>query len=112
MKNIIFLKKEIPNRIRKQVEYWNLFAKLAPIAFVVGGFFFYELNFCSLQTLLFVGAGLFAVTAVIWWFWTVNTIGFVSDRVHKAEEGIQDVLSDLKIIKELFREIKDNNNKK
>jgi hypothetical protein len=32
--------------------------------------------------------------------------------VDKAEEGIQDVLSDLKIIKELFREIKDNNNKK
>lgn len=108
MKNVIFLKKDIPNRIRKEVHYWNLFAKVAPFLFSGLAFVFYRMGMIDFTDILIVGGVAFAITAVLWWFWTVNTIGHVSDRVHKAEEGIQDVLTDLKIIRQLFQDIKDN----
>lgn len=108
MKNVIFLKKDIPNRIKKEVRYWNLFAKLAPFVFAGVGLMCYKMDMLELSDILVVAGIMFAVTAVVWWFWTVNTIGHISDRVHKAEDGIQDVLTDLKVIRQLFQDLKDN----
>jgi len=108
MKNVIFLKKDIPNRIKKEVRYWNLFAKFAPFVFAGVGFVFYKMNMVNFNDILVIAGILFAVTAISWWFWTINTIGHISDRVHKAEDGIQEVLTDLKVIRQLFQDIKDN----
>jgi hypothetical protein len=108
MKNVIFLKKDIPNRIKKEVRYWNLFAKFAPFAFAGAGFVCYKMNMVNFNDILVIAGILFAITAISWWFWTINTIGHISDRVHKAEDGIQDVLTDLKVIRQLFQDIKDN----
>lgn len=108
MKNVIFLKKDIPNRIKKEVRYWNLFAKFAPFVFAGVGFVCYKMNMVNFNDILVIAGILFAVTAISWWFWTINTIGHISDRVHKAEDGIQDVLTDLKVIRQLFQDIKDN----
>lgn len=108
MKNVIFLKKDIPSRIKKEVHYWNIFAKFAPFIFAGVGFACYKMNMLELSDILVVAGTMFAVTAIVWWFWTVNTIGHISDRVHKAEDGIQDVLTDLKVIRQLFQDIKDN----
>lgn len=108
MKNVIFLKKDIPNRIKKEVRYWNLFAKFAPFVFAGAGFVCYKMNMVTFNDILVTAGIVFAVTAISWWFWTINTIGHISDRVHKAEDGIQDVLTDLKVIRQLFQDIKDN----
>jgi hypothetical protein len=55
-----------------------------------------------------IGAGAFALTAVTWWFWTVHTIGQIADRTHKAESNVQEVLHDIKQIKELVKEIRNS----
>jgi hypothetical protein len=51
-----------------------------------------------------------AVTAITWWFWTINTIARMSDKIRSAETGVQQVLSDIQIIKELVKEIRKSSN--
>jgi hypothetical protein len=106
MKNVIFLKKDIPNKIKKEVFYWNLFAKISPLVFAIVALILYQSGVVPIQWLIVAGTAIFVVVAVTWWFWTVNTIGHISNRVHKAETGVQEVLTDLKVIKELVRDLK------
>jgi len=106
MKNVIFLKKDIPQNIKRQVRIWDLYAKLSPIIFFIIGWLCHDSGMLTLQQIIWIGGGLFTLTAVCWWFWTVYTIGHITDRVHKAETGIQEVLGDLKVVKELLKQIK------
>ena len=108
-KNIIFLKKNIPNRIKKQVRAWDMFAKLGPLGFVILGFVMHSTQMMDVESILWLGLGLFVVTAVTWWFWTISTIGHISERVHKAESGVQEVLTELRIIRQIFQDIKKDN---
>lgn len=105
VKNVIFLKKDIPQRIKKEVHLWNCFAKLAPVVALLVGYILYNTGILDLETILITAAIIFAGTAVTWWFWTVNTIGHISDRVHKAENGVTEVLAEIRLIRKLFQEI-------
>lgn len=106
IKNVIFLKKDIPDRIKKEVRYWNLYAKVSPFVFLTLALILHQSDAVPLDMIVYAGGMIFAITAVVWWFWTVSTIGHISQRVHKAESGVQDILTDLRIIKELVRELK------
>ena len=108
-KNIIFLKKNIPNRIKKQVRAWDMFAKLGPLGFVIIGLVMHSTQMMDVKSILWLGLGVFVVTAATWWFWTIATIGHISDRVHKAESGVQEVLTEIKIIRQIFQDIKKDN---
>jgi len=106
IKNVIFLNKEIPDKIRRQVKWWDLYAKVMPILYLLIGAVVYYAGMAELENLLWVGFGVLIITAVLWWFWTVNVIGEISERTNKAENGIQEVLHDIKQIKELVKEIR------
>ena len=105
-KNIIFLNKEIPDKIKQQVRWWDLYAKLSPIAYLLVGFLLWHFGVWEWHVIAGIGAGAFAMTAVTWWFWTVHTIGDIADRTHKAESTVQEVLHDIRDIKELVKEIR------
>lgn len=106
-KNIIFLnKKEIPDKIKREVRWWDLYAKLSPIAYLTVGFLLWHNDVWDWHVIAGIGAGVFAMTAVTWWFWTVHTIGQIADRTHKAESTVQEVLHDIRDIKELVKQIR------
>ena len=108
MKNVIFLNKEIPDKIKREVRWWDLYAKLSPIAYLLVGFLLWHNEIYDWHVIAGVGAGVFAMTAVTWWFWTVHTIGEIADRTHRAETSVQEVLYDIKQIKELVKEIRNS----
>jgi hypothetical protein len=66
----------------------------------------YHYNVWDWHVIAGIGAGAFAMTAVTWWFWTVHTIGEIADRTHKAENAVQEVLHDIRMIKDLVKEIR------
>ena len=105
-KNIIFLNKEIPDKIKREVRWWDLYAKFSPIAYLLVGFLLWHFGVWEWHVIAGIGAGAFALTAVTWWFWTVHTIGEISDRTYKAESTVQEVLHDIRDIKELVKEIR------
>ena len=108
-KNIIFLNnKEIPDKIKREVRWWDLYAKLSPIAYLIVGFLLWHNEIYDWHVIAGIGAGVFAMTAVTWWFWTVHTIGEIADRTHRAETSVQEVLYDIKQIKELVKEIRNS----
>ena len=106
MKNVIFLNKEIPDKIKREVRWWDLYAKLSPIAYLLVGFLLWNYDVWDWQVIAGIGAGVFAMTAVTWWFWTVHTIGEIADRTHKAESTVQEVLHDIRDIKEIVKDIR------
>jgi len=108
MKNVIFLNKEIPDKIKREVRWWDLYAKLSPIAYLLVGFLLWHNEIYDWHVIAGIGAGVFAMTAVTWWFWTVHTIGEIADRTHRAEISVQEVLYDIKQIKELVKEIRNS----
>jgi hypothetical protein len=104
---LIFLKgKEIPDKIKREVRWWDLYAKLSPVLYLTIGFLLYYFNIWEWQVIAGIGAGAFAMTAVTWWFWTVHTIGEIADRTHKAENTVQEVLHDIREIKNIVKEIR------
>ena len=106
MKNVIFLNKEIPDKIKREVRWWDLYAKLSPIAYLLVGFLLWNYDVWDWQVIAGIGAGVFAMTAVTWWFWTVHTIGEIADRTHKAESTVQEVLHDIRDIKDIVKQIR------
>ena len=106
MKNVIFLNKEIPDKIKREVRWWDLYAKLSPIAYLLVGFLLWNYDVWDWQVIAGIGAGVFAMTAVTWWFWTVHTIGEIADRTHRAESTVQEVLHDIRDIKEIVKDIR------
>jgi hypothetical protein len=111
MKEVIFLKvaKKIPQDIKDQVRWWDILGKLLPLICVVLGATGYLMG-VELEILLGIILAMCAVTAITWWFWTINTIARMSDKIRSAETGVQQVLSDIQIIKELVKEIRKSSN--
>ena len=96
-------------QIEKQVERWDMYARIVPAIFLVvcGGLIL--AGIIDYKQAFWAAVVVTAVTAVTWWFWTISTIGNISERVHKAESGVQEVLTELKIIRQIFQDIKKDN---
>ena len=97
------------DKIETQVERWDWFARIVPIVFVGISLVLICLGVIDYKQAFWTALAVFAVTAVTWWFWTISTIGHISERVHKAENGVQEVLTELKIIRQIFQDIKKDN---
>lgn len=107
MNDVIFLKvtKKIPQDIKEQVRWWDILAKLLPLVFVLIGSVGYIMG-VDYKVLLVIGLVMAASTAITWWFWTIHTIARMSDKIRSAENGVQQVLSDIQIIKDIVKEIR------
>ena len=86
-------------RIEQQVERWDMFAKLAPTAFLGFCFILLALGVLDFETAFYVGLVLFAFTAVIWWFWTLFSIRFLVKLLRRTTNNLVDVSQDLKQVK-------------
>ena len=107
-------KKELERslKIEKQVHQWDLFAKIVPSVFLIASFVFLSLGVINFDALFYIGLALFALTAVIWWFWTIFSIRFLVRVLRRSSAGLIEVTKDLKQAKKELREyINDENNR-
>ena len=79
------------DRIESQVERWDLFAKLAPTVFLIIAMVLVSLGIITFTTAFWVGIGMFASTAVVWWFWTIYTIRQLIKTLARASQNLLEV---------------------
>jgi len=77
--------------IENQVEQWDLFARIVPTIFLVISILLISTGVIDFDTAFWVGLGLFAVTAVTWWFWTIYTIRHLVRTLNSANKGLAEI---------------------
>ena len=95
-------------KIVSQVERWDLFARLFPTVFLLISIFLIVAGVISFDTAFFVGLGLFAITAVTWWFWAIYTIKHLVYTLNSASKGLQEVKDEFIQINESIQDIRND----
>jgi hypothetical protein len=93
-------------KIVDQVDKWELYARLSPTIFLVVSIILVVNEYIDFETTFFVGLGLFAITAVTWWFWTIYTIRHLVITLQRASESLIDVQNEFKIVRKGMQEMK------
>lgn len=92
-------------KIEQQVLRWDLYAKIAPALFLSVCFVLLLLDMIQFEIVFWIGIVLFAFTAVVWWFWTIFSIRFLVRMLSRASNGLLEVSTELKKIKEEYRDV-------
>ena len=96
------------NNIGAQVERWDLFARLVPTVFLVINIILVTTGVINFEQAFWVGLGLFAVTAVTWWFWTIYTIRHLVKTLNRASKNLQEVRSEFIAVSKDLKDIKND----
>jgi hypothetical protein len=90
-------------KIEKQVARWDLYAKITPTVFLTAAATSLAYGITSFDTLFNIGMIVFALTAVVWWFWTIFTIRYIIRLMSSATQDLVDVKQDLKEIRKEYQ---------
>jgi len=99
---------EKEKQIEAQVERWDTYARIIPTVFLVictGLIFTGVINF---DQAFWMGLGLFAMTAVTWWFWTIFTIRQLVKTLNRASRNLGEVRQEFKDISKEVKRLKDD----
>ena len=105
MKPVIDIEKN--KKIAKQVERWDLFARLTPTLFLATSLILVLFNIVKLEYAFYIGLAGFAVTAVSWWWWAIFTIRYLISILSRASSNLTDVNNEIKIVKKELEDLKD-----
>ncbi len=94
------------NKIAKQVERWDLYARLTPTAFLVTAMLMVIFNIASQKTVIIVGLTGFAFTAVVWWWWAIFTIKYLVVTLNNASKNLSEVTKEIKIVTDEVQDLK------
>jgi len=95
--------------IELQVERWDLFARITPTIFLIISMILIASGIIDFQTAFWVGLGMFALTAVTWWFWTIYTIRHLIRTLNRASNNIVEVKDEFVSIKKDLEAYKNEN---
>jgi len=98
------------NNIEAQVERWDTFARLVPTAFLIINIILTLTGVIDFEQAFWAGLGLFAITAVTWWFWTIYTIRHLIKTLNRASKNLQEVRSDFISVSKDLEDLRENNN--
>ena len=88
--------REREKEIERQVERWDLFARLVPTVFLVICIGLISTGIIDFETAFWVGLALFSMTAVTWWFWTIFTIRSLVKILNRASKNLGEVREEFK----------------
>ena len=94
-------------KITKQVERWDLFARLTPTLFLATSLILVLFDVVPLDYAFYVGLTGFAVTAVSWWWWAIFTIRYLITILSRASTNLLDVNEEMTIVKKELQDLKD-----
>ena len=95
--------------IEIQVERWDVYARITPTIFLIISMILISTGIIDFQTAFWVGLGMFAFTAVTWWFWTIYTIRHLIRTLNRASNNIVKVKDEFISIKKDLEEFKNEN---
>jgi len=93
-------------KIEQQVERWDLFARLVPTIFLLIALVLVTTNIIDFETAFWVGMGLFACTAVTWWFWTIYTIRHLVKVLNRASTNLLEVREEFRFVSKELKDLK------
>ena len=93
-------------QIETQVERWDTFARIVPTIFLVVAGILVATGVINFEQAFYVGLGLFAVTAVTWWFWTIYTIRQLVKTLNRASKNLSEVRSEFKAVSREVQELR------
>jgi len=94
-------------KIQKQVERWDLFARLTPTLFLVTTLSLILFDLVKVEYAFYIGLIGFAITAVSWWWWAIFTIRYLISILSRASSNLTDVNNEIKIVKKELEDLKD-----
>ena len=93
-------------QIEAQVERWDTFARIVPTIFLVVAGILVATGVINFEQAFYVGLGLFAVTAVTWWFWTIYTIRQLVKTLNRASKNLSEVRNEFKAVSREVQELR------
>lgn len=96
-------------QVEKQVGHWDLYARLMPTIFLVISIFLVWFGAIDFSQAFWLGLGLFSVTAVTWWFWTIFTIRLLVRTLGRASRNLEEVKNEFKLIYKEVKALRDEN---
>jgi hypothetical protein len=97
-------------KIERQVERWDMFAKLSPTFFLLAAFAILVFDHSYFEILFIVGVIFFGITTVVWWFWTIFNIRYLTRVFRRASNGLVEVTEELRQIKNEYKALRDEEN--
>ena len=94
-------------KIQKQVERWDLFARLTPTLFLATSLILVVFDVVPLEYAFYIGLTGFAITAVSWWWWAIFTIKYLITVLNRASKGLYEVNDEVIVVKKELAELKD-----
>ena len=94
--------------IEIQVERWDLYARITPTIFLILSIILIATGIIDFKTAFWLGLGMFAVTAVTWWFWTIYTIRHLVKTLNRASKNLQEVRSEFIAVSKDLKDIKND----
>jgi len=92
------------HNIERNIQYWDLYAKVMPSLFLVLSVLFMSFGIVDFDTMFYIGLTLFAITGVTWWFWTLFSIKFLLCVLRRASSNLVEVSDELRAIKTDYQE--------
>jgi|TARA_B110000967_G_scaffold171269_1_gene181663 CBS domain containing-hemolysin-like protein len=94
-------------KITKQVERWDLFARLTPTLFLATSLILVLFDVVPLDYAFYIGLTGFAVTAVSWWWWAIFTIRYLITILSRASTNLLEVNDEMTVVKKELQDLKD-----
>ena len=96
-------------KIEKQVERWDVFARVIPTIFLVACSGLIFTGIIDFEQAFWIGLALFAVTAVTWWFWTIYTIRHLVKTLNRASKNLAEVRDEFKSVSHDLEQYRNDN---
>jgi hypothetical protein len=94
-------------KITKQVERWDLFARLTPTLFLLTTMTLILFDVVKVEYAFYIGLTGFAITAVTWWWWAIFTIRYLIITLSRASATLTEVNVEVEEVKKELAELKD-----
>lgn len=101
-------KKANIEKIEAQVELWDRFARIVPLVFLGISLVLVCLGIIDYKQAFWTALGIFAVTAVTWWFWTIYTIRHLVQVLQRASKNLTEVREDFEKVNKEIQDINPN----